>query len=108
MMRRVMMLVGLLTVAMSTQEAVANCVQNNNKLGLVGLDTSTGGIFAGVSDHDNGCACTAFRFMTANTDTKMALSVLLAARMSGKKVRIDALDGTNCNSAYRVYIQNPD
>jgi len=85
--------------------AVTQCVQNNNKVGLVGLDSPLGTVYAGVSEHDNKCGCASFRFTDANTDKDMALSILLAARMSQKKVRIDLLDSTNCDSAYRVYIE---
>ena len=99
------LLIILLSV-MFVNYTVAGCVQNNNKLGLVGLDSSNGTIYAGVFDHDNACACNSFRFLAAKTDNKMALSVLLSAKMSGRRVRIDILDPADCNSAFRVYIQD--
>lgn len=107
MKRRALVMATLFAVATLSQEALATCAQNNNKLGLVGLDSSNGIVYARVSDHDNACGCNEFRFMPDNTDTKMALSVLLSARVSSRRVRIDVLDPTNCNSAHRVYIQDP-
>lgn len=51
------------------------------------------------------CSCATIRFTRANTYIKMVLSILLAAKMAEKKVRIDFLDVNSCNSAYRVYVQ---
>jgi hypothetical protein len=101
----VVMLFSLSSIAMADQ-----CVQNNNKVGFVGLDSTDGGtrqgnLFVSVSNHNNGCGCSHFRFYSGNTDTKSALSILLTARTTEKPVRIDLLDSTNCDSAYRVYIQ---
>jgi len=81
------------------------CTQNNNTLnGLVGLDGSST-IYASISSSSNECSCTSVRFSETNADTKIALSILLAAKMANKKVRIDLLDKTNCNTGYRVFVQ---
>lgn len=106
-MKKIAKIMVLSAVAMYSQVSFAeDCVQNNNILsGLVGLDSSVGTIYASVSSSSNECSCTNVRFTEANTDTNAALSILLAAKMAEKKVRIDLLDKTNCNTAYRVYIQ---
>lgn len=98
---------GLLFITLllsSTLASSASCVQTNNSIGLIGLD-GRNIIYSGVSDHSNQCGCTNFRFKEIYTDHKVALSVLMSAKMSNKKVRIDILDETDCNSAYRVYVQ---
>lgn len=83
---------------------VLACTQNNNSIGLVGLDHPSGTVYVNVISSGQ-CSCTTIRFKSENTDTKMALSILLAAKMADKKVRIDFLDANNCNSANRVYIE---
>ena len=84
----------------------AYCVQTGNELnGLVGLDSSTGNIYANTSSIKNQCSCSEVRFKVANTDTNMALGILLAAKMAGKTVRVDLNDPTDCNTASRVYIE---
>lgn len=106
-MKNILQFVFLSVFSMYSQVSFAEaCTQNNNELnGLVGLDSSSGTIYASISSNTNECSCTNVRFTEANTDTKSALSILLAAKMADKKVRIDLLDKTNCNTAYRVYIQ---
>lgn len=84
--------------------AYAACVQHNNSVGLVGLDSQTGIVFAATNSFTNECACAYVRFKPDNTDTKMALDVLLAAKTSGTRVRIDILAAGNCDSGYRVYL----
>jgi hypothetical protein len=81
-----------------------SCAQSNITLnGLVGLDYA-GNIYASTSSNNEKCSCTSVRFREGNTDIKAALSILLAAKMADKKVRIDLLDKTDCNTAARVYI----
>lgn len=81
------------------------CTQDNNLIGLMGLDNSSGTIYMSVLSSSNQCSCTSVRFTAGNADTKMVLSILMAAKLAEKKVRVDLLDAKNCNSAYRVYIQ---
>ena len=84
----------------------AACSQTNNKLtSLVGLDSANGVVYANLTSSLNQCSCSSVRFNPAKTDTKMALGILLAAKMAEKEVRIDLTDENDCNSAYRVYIQ---
>ncbi|NOU49339.1 hypothetical protein HG263_02095 [Pseudoalteromonas sp. JBTF-M23] len=86
-------------------EAYAACTQNGNSLPkLVGLDGSDGKVYADIESSGNECNCKYVRFLPENTDTNKALSILLAAKMANKKVRIDLSTSENCNSAYRVYI----
>ena len=98
----------LIVIALSAYSqacAAETCSQNRNELnGLVGLDSRAKTVYASVLSSSNECACSSVRFLEANTDTKMALSVLLAAKMANKKVRVDLLDKNDCNSAYRVYV----
>lgn len=101
---RLIMMVAVLSV-LGINNAFAACVQSNNLINLVGLDDKNGMVYAGVSGHDNACGCNEVRFTPTNTDTKMVLAILLAAKTSGKLVRIDVLDAKNCNSGYRVYLQ---
>lgn len=83
-----------------------SCAQGNITLkGWVGLDSSSGTIYATLSSNNNKCPCNEVRFTEKNTDAKTALSILLAAKLADRKVRIDFLDKTNCNSGYRAYIQ---
>ena len=84
----------------------AACVQNNNKLtGLVGLDSSSGNIYANLSSTSNECSCSYVRFKETSTDTNKTLSILLAAKMADKKVRVDISDENSCDTGYRVYVQ---
>ncbi len=83
----------------------ATCVQTGNSIGLTGLDNSNGSVYAAISSPSNQCGCSFVRFATANTDTDKALSILLSAKLSQSLVRIDILDQSNCNTAYRVYLQ---
>jgi hypothetical protein len=93
-------------LVLSQRTFAATCTQNNNVLnGWVGLDSSAGTIYAKTTSSSNECSCTNVRFTQANTNTQMALSILLSAKMAGKAVRVDLLDSNNCNSAYRVYIE---
>ena len=84
------------------------CTQNNNRLtGLVGLDGEGKGetIYATTSSSTNECSCGYVRFSSQNSNTEMALSILLSAKMAAQEVRIDFLQEGNCNSAYRVYVE---
>jgi len=87
------------------ESAPIQCAQFNNTLGLVGLDAIDGTVYARVFNHDNGCGCSDFRFRPSVTRATTALSVLLTAKGANRPVRVDLLDRTNCNSAYRVYMQ---
>jgi len=95
---------GVMSIVLSSG-AHAACVQGSNVFSLVGLDSSGGTVFAGVSDSNGACGCTNFRFSPANTDVDKALSVLLSAKLSGTPARVDIAEPGNCNSAYRVYLQ---
>lgn len=86
--------------------ANASCVQTGNVLdGLVGLDSSTSTVYARTNSIKNQCSCSSVRFKFANTNTNMALSILLAAKMAGKTVRVDLNDPSDCNTASRVYVE---
>ena len=81
-------------------------VQTKNKLpNLLGLDSASGTVYATVSSTQNQCNCKAVRFTPGRTNTEMALSILLAAKLSKKTVRVDLLEEGNCTSAYRVYLE---
>lgn len=82
----------------------ASCVQNNNTVTFTGLDQSDGTLFAAVSGHDGGCGCDAIRFRPANIDTQKALAILLTAKTTNQKVRIDLAQG-DCDTGFRVYLQ---
>lgn len=95
-----------ISLGFSQTTHAAACAQYNNALdGLVGLDSSDGTVYAETDSSSNECSCTEARFTQANTDTQTVLSVLLPAKIAGKEVRIDFLDGNDCRSAYRVYIE---
>lgn len=97
--------VALFWVAASLSNIAFGCTQDNNSIAMVGLDSSAGTVYVSISSSSGQCSCTSVRFTSANTDTQMALSILMAAKLAEKKVRIDFLQANNCNSAYRVYIQ---
>lgn len=82
------------------------CTQNNNRMtSLVGLDSSSGVVYASVDSHSNECSCNNFRFKPENTETEMALSILLSAKLADREVRVDLLNADNCDTAYRVYVE---
>lgn len=98
--------VTMAAIAISSQAAwAAACSQNSNSLGsLVGLDSSSGTVYATITSGSNECACAYARFSPSNTDAKAALSILLSAKLANKAVRIDFLDTASCDSAFRVYV----
>lgn len=105
-MKKVVVCCVFITLVFVSNGAYSRCIQNNNELlNLVGLDSASGVVYATTTSSSNECSCSHVRFKPENTDTKMALSVLLAARMAGKEVRIDLIDASDCNSAYRVYLE---
>ena len=79
------------------------CTQTGNKITLLGRDNN-GSIYSSVTEHNNQCGCSSFRFKEINTDTQMALSILLSAKLSDNKIRVDLKDENDCNSAYQLYI----
>lgn len=81
------------------------CVQQHNNIGLMGLDNPNGAVYASLLNHDGKCGCNIVRFTTSNTKTDKALAILLAAKTSKQKVRVDFLNEGDCNSGYRVYLQ---
>jgi hypothetical protein len=83
--------------------AMAAESQTNNTVNMVGVDGSDGRVFVSVSGYSSG-SCSYFRFLPGNTDTDKILTVLTAAKLSGKKVRIDTIS-SNCDTGYRAYIQ---
>ena len=97
----------VLVFFLGASSVYASCTQYSNKLtGLLGLGAGGTLIFADVSSNSNACSCAEVRFKPENTDINIALSILLAARLSGKEVRIDLKDAEDCDSANNVYIQN--
>lgn len=95
------------TFVFSQFAAAQGCTQNSNTIGMVGMDGKNGDsgmVYVSVSGHNNGCNKSYFRFKSSNTDVDMALSVLMAAKMANKKVRIDLINKDDKNSAFRVYI----
>lgn len=95
----------LLVAAFFCTSVDANCIQNNNLVTFTGLDSKEGVIYASVSSHDDQCACSYVRFYPQNARTEMALSILMAAKLSETRVRIDLMEQGDCNTAYRVYLQ---
>uniref|UniRef100_UPI00078111ED hypothetical protein n=1 Tax=Endozoicomonas arenosclerae TaxID=1633495 RepID=UPI00078111ED len=81
-----------------------SCTETGNKVGFMGLDSSNGTVYVSTESSKK-CGCASFRFKESNTDTKMALSILMAARTSSISVRIDLIDKDDCNSAYRIYLE---
>ncbi|WP_340680470.1 hypothetical protein [Paraglaciecola sp.] len=69
---------------------------------LVGLDGTDGRVYVVVTSQQNQCGMSEFRFYPNNTGK--ALSILLATKIAGKKVRIDSIDSSDPNSVNRVYI----
>lgn len=83
-----------------------HCAQNNNQLtGLLGVIDSTGRLYVEVASVTKECGCDQIRFSSDNADTDKALSILLAAKVSSLNVRIDFLDSSDCDSAFKVYMQ---
>jgi hypothetical protein len=95
-------------VLMMAASFLANsyCSQTGNTLnGLVGLDSSSGVIYAATTSIKNECSCTEVRFKPENTQATLALSILLSAKLAGKTIRVDIRDATDCNTAFRAYVQ---
>jgi hypothetical protein len=98
----------LITFAMFGASSVHadRCVQTKNELPhLLGLDDVNDTVYASISSSENQCNCKEVRFAKHRTNPQMALSILLAAKLSNRTVRIDFEDGMNCNSAYRIYLE---
>lgn len=84
--------------------AYADCTQTNNFLsGLVGLEGQDGALYADLVSAMAECSCATARFQPQHTDTKMALSILLSAKMAGKTVQVGFMEG--CDTAYRLYME---
>lgn len=103
-MKKLNLSVSLILIIL-TGSVKAQCVQTSNTVTFTGLDASNGTIYATLKDGNNNCNCTAVRFKPENTNTEMALSILLAAKIAKNKVRIDLIDEKSCDSAYRVYLE---
>lgn len=91
-------------VLFSSHVFAGSCEQSYNSVGFLGVDSSNGTIYVAVSGHNNKCNMSSFRFQEVNADTDKILSILMTAKISEKKVRIDLKDSTDPNSAYRVYM----
>ena len=105
-MKNFIKIVVIVTLASVCHVAYSACSQNNNKLHfLVGVDSGSGNVYASLSSTTNECSCSYVRFSTLNTDTKMVLSVLLAAKLAEREVRVDFRDAASCDSGYRVYLK---
>lgn len=104
-MNRIIKSMVLIVCLSVTLIANALCVQTNNKIGLTGLDNTNGQLYAGVAESSNQCGCQEFRFKENATDLDAALSLLIAAKLSDKLIRVDISDPNDCNSAIRVYLQ---
>jgi len=98
-------LIAITSIHFAAGANAAVCSQHGNKIGFFGLDSHEGQVYASVSEHNNGCSCSRFRFRPSNTKTDMVLSILMAARLAEKKVRVDLKNASDCNSAYRIYIE---
>lgn len=86
------------------------CIQQHNAVtftGLDGYDTALqqGSVYLSISGGDNNCGCSFVRFYPTKTDTDAALSLAMAAKLSGSKVRIDLTKAGDCDSAHRIYIE---
>ncbi len=103
-----MIKIAFILVALSwSVPAFANqCSQNNNEInGLVGVDGQDGRVYASITSTSAQCGCELVRFKPANSDTDKALTILMTAKITKAKLRIDFLEHGNCDSAYRVYLQ---
>ena len=89
------------------QNAAAICSQFDNRVDFMGYDGSNLRLYVEVSGHDNNCGCSFFRFKEANLDIRVALAILLSARLMDQTVRIDVKDpaGPNCNEAVKIFLQ---
>lgn len=95
----------LVFMLLFAQNAFSVCSQTGNTVVFTGLDSGEGTIYADVREHNNQCSCNYVRFRPENTDTDKVLSILLAAKLSKNKVRIDFEAEGDCNSAERIYLQ---
>ena len=84
--------------------ATAYCTQTGNKVGFMGLDGADGRVYVSVSGHNNQCGCNYIRFKPDATKTDMVLSILMMAKATDNKVRIDINTPEDCNSGSRVYL----
>lgn len=103
-MKQFNLAISLITLCLAST-VHAKCVQNNNTVTFTGLDDANGTIYASLRDSNNKCNCTEVRFKPENTNTEMALSILLTAKISKTKVRVDFLEENSCNTAYRIYLE---
>jgi len=89
---------------MLSSPGFAYCSQQGTVLGKVGIDERK--VVAEVLEVSTtrDCGCRAVVFDDARTDSGMAMSILLTAKMVDKQVRIDFADGPICDAGIRVYI----
>lgn len=81
------------------------CIQTNNTVGLVGSNMGSNVAYASLSGGSKQCSCNEVRFNDTNADVKTAVSILLAAKMGDKTVRVDMPSSGDCDSAYSVFIE---
>ena len=103
-MKKINLAISLITLYL-TGAVQTQCVQTSNIVTFTGLDSSNGTIYAALKDGNNNCNCSSVRFKPENTNTEMALSILLAAKVAKNKVRIDLMDEKSCDTAYRFYLE---
>lgn len=104
-MKKINLAISLITLYL-TGAVQTQCVQTSNIVTFTGLDSSNGTIYyAALKDDNNNCNCSSVRFKPETTNTEMALSILLAAKVAKNKVRIDLMDEKSCDTAYRFYLE---
>ncbi|WP_319557765.1 hypothetical protein [Thiomicrorhabdus sp.] len=92
-------------LAVCSTSAFAVCTQTNNTVALLGVEGNGGMVYAQLANHGNQCSCNYARFKSENIDTDKALSILTAAKLSGKTVRVDFNDLQTCEFVKKVYLQ---
>lgn len=96
----------ILLLVVSINAFAEECQITGANVGFTGLDGGDSRVYANISNQTtSGCTCSYIRFLPSRADTDKVLSLLLAARFSGKTVQIDLEDTANCNSAYSVYVE---
>jgi hypothetical protein len=93
-----------LSFALVSSSVFAQCSQSNNEISLMGVESSKV-IYAELGSHSNECSCNHARFNVDDVDTDKVLSLLMSAKLSGNRVRIDFLDVQSCDGAVSVYLQ---
>lgn len=84
--------------------AFSYCEQHGNALGKIGIEGFEVVAELEKTGTNYNCGCQSVRFSPDKTDVEKAMSIMLTAKLTNKKIRVDFSDGPECDEGKRVYI----